>query len=139
VVVNDDFIRPGIMLLFGRHECRDSCFTLFHLRCDICFAFVSVPTTKPHFTLSTTRSMSHSPTPLFHIFFFHPPLLFTPFFTLNIQTVDSDSSKTIRQEMQEEHKTKEARDERVEKHSCQIELRGSHLKLVYYNGKQVLV
>ena len=33
---------------------------------------------------------------------------------------------------------KEARDEGVEKHSCQIELSGAHLKLVYYNGKQVL-
>jgi len=40
--------------------------------------------------------------------------------------------------MEEDHKTKEARDEGVEKHSCQIELRGIHLKLVYYNGKQVL-
>ncbi len=35
-------------------------------------------------------------------------------------------------------KTKEARDQGVEKHSCQIKLRGAHLKLVYYNGKQVL-
>ena len=34
--------------------------------------------------------------------------------------------------------SKEAHDEGVEKHSCQIELRGAHLKLVYYNGKQVL-
>jgi hypothetical protein len=40
--------------------------------------------------------------------------------------------------MEEDHTTKEARDEGVEKHSCQIELRGTHLKLVYYNGKQVL-
>ena len=40
--------------------------------------------------------------------------------------------------MEEHHKTKEVRDEGVEKHSCQIELRGAHLKLVYYNGKQVL-
>ena len=40
--------------------------------------------------------------------------------------------------MEEDDKTKEGRDEGVEKHSCQIELRGSHLKLVYYNGKQVL-
>jgi hypothetical protein len=40
--------------------------------------------------------------------------------------------------MEEDHKTKEAHDEGVEKHSCQIELSGTHLKLVYYNGKQVL-
>jgi hypothetical protein len=53
--------------------------------------------------------------------------------------IDSDYSKTIHEEMQEEDKTKEVRDERVEKHSCQIELRGAHLKLVYYNGKQVLL
>jgi hypothetical protein len=39
--------------------------------------------------------------------------------------------------MEEDHKTKEARDEGVEKHSCQIELRGAHLKVVYYNGKQI--
>ena len=39
--------------------------------------------------------------------------------------------------MEEDHKTKEARDQGVEKHSCQIELRGAHLNLVYYNGKQV--
>ena len=58
--------------------------------------------------------------------------------TTDIQTVDSDYSKTIHREMEEDHKTKEARDEGVEKHSCQIELRGIHLKLVYYNGKQVL-
>ena len=58
--------------------------------------------------------------------------------TTDIQTVDSDYSKTIHHEMEEDHKTKEARDEGVEKHSCQIELRGIHLKLVYYNGKQVL-
>ena len=58
--------------------------------------------------------------------------------TTEIQTVDSNYSKTIHQEMEEDHKTKEARDEGVEKHSCQIELRGIHLKLVYYNGKQVL-
>ena len=30
------------------------------------------------------------------------------------------------------------RDQGVEKHSCQIELRGAHLNLVYYNGKQLL-
>jgi hypothetical protein len=58
--------------------------------------------------------------------------------TPDIQTVDSDYSKTIHQEMKEDHKTKEARDQGVEKHSCQIELRGAHLNLVYYNGKQVL-
>ena len=39
----------------------------------------------------------------------------------------------------DEHKTKEARDERIEKRSCEIELRGEHLKPVYYNGKQVLL
>ncbi len=40
--------------------------------------------------------------------------------------------------MEEDHKTKEIQDEGVEKHSCQIELRDTHLKFVYYNGKQVL-
>jgi catalase (peroxidase I) len=40
--------------------------------------------------------------------------------------------------MEEDHKTKAARDEGVEKHSCQIEWRGTHVNLVYYNGKQVL-
>ena len=40
--------------------------------------------------------------------------------------------------MEEDHKTKETRDEGVEQHSCQIEWRGAHLKFVYYNGKQVL-
>jgi hypothetical protein len=40
--------------------------------------------------------------------------------------------------MAEDHKTKGSRDQGVEKHSCQIELRGAHLNLVYYNGKQVL-
>ena len=40
--------------------------------------------------------------------------------------------------MEVDHKTKEARDEGVEKHSCQIELRGAHVKLVYYNDKPVL-
>jgi hypothetical protein len=49
-----------------------------------------------------------------------------------------DNSKTIHQEMEEDYKSKEARDEGIEKHSCQIELRGAHLKLVYCNGKQVL-
>ena len=37
-----------------------------------------------------------------------------------------------------DHNTKAARDEGVEKHSCQIELRGAHVKLVYYNNKPVL-
>jgi hypothetical protein len=40
--------------------------------------------------------------------------------------------------MEEDHKTKTERDEGVEKHSCQIELRGVHVNLVHYNGKQVL-
>ena len=40
--------------------------------------------------------------------------------------------------MEEDHNTKAARDAGVEKHSCQIELRGAHVKLVYYNNKQVL-
>jgi hypothetical protein len=40
--------------------------------------------------------------------------------------------------MEEDHKTKTSRDEGVEKQSCQIEWRGSHVNLVYYNGKQVL-
>jgi hypothetical protein len=57
--------------------------------------------------------------------------------TTDVQTVDSVYSKTIHQEMEEDHKTKTARDEGVEKHSCQIELRGSHVKFVYYTGKQV--
>jgi hypothetical protein len=51
--------------------------------------------------------------------------------TTDIQTVDSVYSKTIHQEMEDYHKTKTARDEGVEKHSCQIELRGVHVKLVY--------
>ena len=54
-------------------------------------------------------------------------------------SVYSDCSKAIRQEMQEVRKTQEARDERVEKRSCEIELRGAHLKFDYYNGKQVLL
>ena len=58
--------------------------------------------------------------------------------TTDIQTVDSVYSKTIYQEMEEDHNTKAARDAGVEKHSCQIELRGAHVKLVYYNNKQVL-
>ncbi len=36
-------------------------------------------------------------------------------------------------------KTQEGRDERVEKRSFEIDLRGVHLKLDYYNGKQVLL
>ena len=51
--------------------------------------------------------------------------------TTDIQTVDSVYSKTIHQEMEEDHKTKTARDEGVEKHSCQTESRGVHVKLVY--------
>ena len=51
--------------------------------------------------------------------------------TTDIQTVDSVYSKTIHQEMEEDHKTKAARDEGVQKHSCQIELRRVHVKLVY--------
>ncbi len=51
--------------------------------------------------------------------------------TTDIQTVDSVYSKTIHQEMEEDHKTTAARDEGVEQHSCQIELRGAHVKLVY--------
>ena len=58
--------------------------------------------------------------------------------TTDIQAVDSDCSKAIRKEMQEVRKTQE-RDERVEKRSYEIELRGAHLKLDYYNGKQVLL
>jgi hypothetical protein len=38
----------------------------------------------------------------------------------------------------EDHNTKVALDEGVEKHSCQIELRGAHVKLVHYNNKPVL-
>ena len=57
--------------------------------------------------------------------------------TTDIQTVDSVYSKTIYQEMEEDHNTKAALDEGVEKHSCQIELRGAHVKLVYYNNKPV--
>ena len=45
----------------------------------------------------------------------------------DIQTVDSDYSQTIHQEMEGDHKTKEVLDEGVEKHSCQIELRKDHL------------
>ena len=38
----------------------------------------------------------------------------------------------------EVHNTKVALDEGVEKHSCQIELRGVHVMLVHYNNKPVL-
>ena len=58
--------------------------------------------------------------------------------TTDIQTVDSVYSKTIHREMEEDHNTKVGSDEGVEKHSCQIELRGAHVKLVYYNNKPVL-
>ena len=106
------------MLLFGRHECRDSCFTLFHLRCDICFAFVSVPTTKPHFTLSTTRSMSHSPTPLFHIFFFTLPSFSHPFshwtYRQSIQTPRRQFAKRCKRSIRpRKHETNELRNIRV--------------------------
>ena len=50
--------------------------------------------------------------------------------TTDIQTVDSDYSKSIHQEIPEERKTKSGHDERVEKRACEIELRGAHLKLV---------
>ncbi len=40
--------------------------------------------------------------------------------------------------MEEDHKTETVHNEEVEKHSCQIEWRGTHVSLVYYNGKQVL-
>ena len=58
--------------------------------------------------------------------------------TTDIQTVDSVYSKTIHQDMEEDHNTKAGRDAGVEKHSCQIELRGAHVNLVYYNNKRVL-
>ncbi len=47
--------------------------------------------------------------------------------TTDLQTVDSDYSNPIHQEIPEECETKVARDERVEKHVCEIELRGEHL------------
>ncbi len=62
---------------------------------------------------------------------------------------DAQSKQTYRQSIQStprqftkiwkrittrrQHATQE-----FEKHSCQIELRGAHVKLVYYNNKQVL-
>ena len=71
------------------------------------------------------------------VYAYHTPLVGCTVKT-NIQTVDSVYSKTIHQDMEEDHNTKAARDARVEKHSCQIELRGAHVKLVYYNNKRVL-
>jgi catalase (peroxidase I) len=58
--------------------------------------------------------------------------------TTDIQTVDSVYSKIINQEMEEDHNTKAASDEGVERHTCQIEWRGAHVKLVYYNNNPVL-
>ena len=52
--------------------------------------------------------------------------------TTDILTVHSVYSKTIHQDMEEDHNTKAARDAGVEKHSCQIEWRGAHVNLVYY-------
>ncbi len=71
------------------------------------------------------------------VYAYHTPLLGCTVKT-NIQTVDSVYSKTIHQDMEEDHNTKSARDTGVEKHSCQIELRGAHVNLVYYNNKRVL-
>jgi len=59
--------------------------------------------------------------------------------TTDIHAVDSECSKTMHQGMQGVCKTQETRHERVEKRSCEIELRGTHLKFVYYNGKQGLL
>ncbi len=50
------------------------------------------------------------------------------------KTDDSHYSKAIHQEIQKECKTKTTHDERLEKRVCEIELRGSHLNLVFYNG-----
>ncbi len=52
-----------------------------------------------------------------------------------MQTVDSVYFKTIYQEMEEDHNTKAALDEGVEKHSCQIELRGALRRHVTLGGK----
>jgi hypothetical protein len=71
------------------------------------------------------------------VYAYHTPLVGCTVKT-NIQTVDSVYSKTIHQDMEEDHNTKAARDAGVEKHSCQIELRGAHVKLVYYNNKRAL-
>ncbi len=59
--------------------------------------------------------------------------------TTDIHVVDSECLKTIHQGIQVVRKTQESRHERLEKRSCKIELRGAHLKLDYYNGKQVLL
>ena len=59
--------------------------------------------------------------------------------TTDIHAVVSEWLKAIHQGMQVVCKTQEARHERLEKRSCEIELRGAHLKLVYYNCKQVLL
>jgi hypothetical protein len=59
--------------------------------------------------------------------------------TTDIHVVDSECSKSIPQGIQGVRKTQETRHERVEKRSCEIELRETHLKLAYYNGKQVLL
>jgi deoxycytidylate deaminase len=68
------------------------------------------------------------------VYAYHTPLVgcTVKTITTDIQTVDSVYSKTIHQDMEEDHITKAARDAGVEKHSCQIELRGAHLKLVHY-------
>jgi hypothetical protein len=71
------------------------------------------------------------------VYAYHTPLVGCTV-KANIQTVDSVYFKTIHQDMEEDHNTKAARDAGVEKHSCQIELRGAHVKLVYYNNKRVL-
>jgi hypothetical protein len=52
--------------------------------------------------------------------------------------IDSRVSLLEDNSRRDDHTTKTARDEGVEKHSCQIEWRGAHVNLVYYNGKQVL-
>ncbi len=71
------------------------------------------------------------------VYAYHTPLVGCTVKT-NIQTVDSVYSKTIHQDMEENHNTKEAHDAGVEKHSCQIELRGVHVKFDYYNNKRAL-
>jgi hypothetical protein len=47
--------------------------------------------------------------------------------TTYVQTVDSDWSKSIHQEVSQESKTKSSHDERVEKREYEIELRGACL------------
>ena len=71
------------------------------------------------------------------VYAYHTPLVGCTVKT-NIQTVDSVYSKTIHQDMEEDNNMKAARDAGGEKHSCQIELIGVHVKLVYYNNKRVL-